>query len=51
MYNLRMRNKLYTERFEICLTPEQKLFLRKRAKKLNLTIAQLIRHLIEDSLN
>ena len=41
------RNKLYTERIELCITPEQKEGIEKEAKTEGLTINQLVRDAID----
>lgn len=46
-----MRNKLYTKRLEICITAEQKTKLEKWAKDEQITVNQLIREIISDTLS
>lgn len=41
------RNKLYTERLELCLTPCQKKQLEKEADKKKVRINQLVRDIID----
>lgn len=41
------RNQLFTERLEICVTPEQKKKLEKIAKKNGVRINQLVRNIID----
>lgn len=41
-----MRNKLYTERIELCVSKSQKEALVKLSKKYDLTLNQLIREAI-----
>lgn len=41
-----MRNKLYSERIEVCLTPDQKKLLERKAAFLQLTLNQFIREAI-----
>lgn len=45
-----MRNKLYTARVEINITPRQKEQLERIARKRDLTVNQLIREMIEKNI-
>ncbi len=40
------RNKLYSERLEVCLTPAQMRFLKQAAKKDEVTINEYVRSMI-----
>ncbi len=41
------RNKLYSERLEICITPKQKKWLADEANKKEITINELLREMIQ----
>lgn len=41
------RNKLYTERLEICTTPNQRKKLEKVAAEAEITVNQVVRELID----
>lgn len=45
------RNKLYSERLELCLTPEQYSKLKQLAEKEDLTMNHLVREVLKAFLN
>lgn len=46
-----MRNKLFTKRLEICLTPAQFEQLRRIAKNCDQTVNELVREVLRDFIN
>lgn len=43
-----MRDKLYIKRFEVCLTPDEKMILKKLSKKYGRTMNEIIRQALSD---